>query len=115
ALAPVISGVAGLNTIKPRALSVAGRPGTFDPASGRMKPAADNELVGPHPEYTLGSGTSASPYVLLVVPGDAATIYNTPNSFNANFSTGTAYKGTGVVIGIAGDGAIKGATVAAYR
>ncbi len=115
ALVPVIAGVAGLNTIKPRALSVAGRPGTFDPASGRMKPAADNELVGPHPEYTLGSGTSVNPYVLLVVPGDAATIYNTPNSFNANFSTGTAYKGTGVVIGIAGDAAIKGATVAAYR
>ncbi len=116
ALAPVVSGVAGLNTIKPRALSVAARPGTFDPVAGRVKPAADNELVGPHPEYTLGSGTSSSPYVFLVVPGDAATIYNTPNTFNANFSSGgTAYKGTGVVIGIAGDAVINANTVVLYR
>ena len=117
ALAPVVSGVAFLNTLRPKPHSIARGGGMFDPATGRMKLASPDKMPGPRADLTLGGGTGASPYVLLVVPGDAATIYDTPNStLNANFpSGGTAYTGTGVTIGIGGDAVIKPTTVASYR
>ncbi len=45
----------------------------------------------------------------------ALPINDTPNSYNANFSSGTSYTGAGVTIGIGGDALILGSTVAAYR
>ncbi len=116
ALAPVISGVAFLNTLKATPHSISRGSGMFDPSTGRMKLASPERMTGPHPELTLGGGTTANPYLLLIVPGDAATIYDTPNSFNLNFpSTGTSYTGKGVTIGIGGDAAIKATTVASFR
>jgi len=111
ALAPVISGVAQLNTIRPRPYNVPGRPGQFDPATHRLVPVAGPAAA--RPELTTGSSGS---YTLFVVPADAATIYDTPNSLNANFaSTGTSYDGTGVTIGIVGDALIQAGTVVDYR
>ena len=114
ALAPVISGVARLNTIRPRPHLVRGGSGFFDPSSGRMRatPAASK---GPRAGPTLGTGASnGPPYSLYIMPGDAATIYDTPNSvLNANFASGgTNYTGNGVKIGIGGDAAIIAGTVA---
>jgi subtilase family serine protease len=113
ALAPVISGVAQLNTIRPRPYSVPARPGQFDPASHRLVPV-NGSSSGPEPAFTVGS---APPYSFFMVPADAATIYDTPNSFNANFTSagGTAYDGTGVTIGIVGDALIQASTVVDYR
>ena len=113
ALAPVISGIAQLNTIRPKAHNVPGRPGQFDPELHKLVPTSP-PFSGPSPDLTLGSIGS---FALYVVPADAATIYNTPNStLNANFASGaTSYTGTGVTIGLVGDALIQTATVLDYR
>jgi subtilase family serine protease len=112
ALAPVISGVAQLNTIRPRPYNVPGRAGRFDPASHRLVPVEGSSTVM-RPELTTGSAGS---YNLYLVAADAATIYDTPNSFNANFaSSGTSYTGSGVTIGVVGDALIQASTVVDYR
>jgi trimeric autotransporter adhesin len=111
ALAPVISGISQLDTIRPHPHSVRGRTGTYD-AQQKHFVSADNYASVPTPFLTTGSGTS---YDLYVVAGDAATIYDTPNGLNANFHTGTSYTGSGVTIGIGGDAVIQGTTVADYR
>jgi subtilase family serine protease len=115
ALANVVKGVARLNTIRPRPHSVHGSPGRTNPETGRLEPLNADSVSGARPNLTLGSGTTNDPYVLYMVPGDAATIYNTPNSFNANFSSGTSYTGSGVIIGIGGDATINASTVQNYR
>ena len=114
ALAPLVSGIAQLNTIRPRPHNALGRMGTYDPQQKHLIPA-DSYASSPTPFFTTGGGTSSDPYFLYLVPGDAATIYDTPNSFNARFSSGTSYNGTGVTIGIGGDALIQGSTVAEYR
>ncbi len=113
ALAPVVSGIGQLNTIRPSPHHVAGNMGKYDPELKRLVRAVTSS--GPTPFLTGGSGTPSNPFDLFVVPGDAATIYNSPNSFNAGFSSGTSYTGTGVTIGIGGDATIQGSTVADYR
>ena len=112
ALAPVISGIAQLNTIQPKPHSVPGSLGQFDPASHRLLPAGGSSAA-PRPDLTTGTAGS---YSLYLVPADAATIYDTPNSLNANFASGAStYDGTGVTIGIGGDALIQAATVVNYR
>lgn len=88
ALAPVVAGLASLNSFKPMAHSVRGPGGVYDPQTQMIRP-----------EYTTGNTTNG--YYIYVGPSDAAIIYNTPTSFNPNHS-GTLYDGTGVTIGIAG-------------
>ncbi|HEY1208836.1 MAG TPA: S53 family peptidase [Terracidiphilus sp.] len=121
ALANVVKGVAHLNTIRPRPHSVHGSPGRINPETGRLEPANAAEAVGPRVNLTTGSGTTVSPYILWMVPADAATIYDTPNTFNANFS-GTACgsssgcTGAGVKIGVGGVATIgTGSIVQTYR
>ena len=88
-LAPVIGGVAALNDFKPAPSLVKGPSARWDPQLHRFSP----ELTG----------TISGAQYLFVGPGDAATIYNTPNSLNTHFPSGqTTYDGTGVTIGIAG-------------
>jgi trimeric autotransporter adhesin len=117
ALAPVISGVARLNTMQPKPQHVMGKMGLNDPDTGRLQATSQAALRGPRANLTTGSGTAADPYTLFLVPGDAATIYDTPNSvLNASYpSTSTSYTGTGITIGIGGDATINPATVASYR
>ncbi len=82
ALSAVVSGVAGLNTIRPKAHNVPGSIGKFDPASRQLVPA---QLQSPSASPDLTTGSNGS-YFLYVVPSDAATIYNTPNTLNANYA-----------------------------
>jgi hypothetical protein len=115
ALAGVVSGVARLNTIRPRPQHVANRLGKYDPATHRLKAAQPFQSRRPRAQMTTGSGTISDPYMLFMVPGDAATIYDSPNSLNAAFTTGTSITGSGVTIGVGGDAVIQGSTVASYR
>ena len=110
ALAPVVKGVAHLNTIRPKPQSVLGSQGKFNPETKRLEPADTGLAAEARPNLTSTGGN-----FLYMVPGDAATIYDTPNSYNARFSNGTSYNGAGVHIGIGGDAAIDASIVESYR
>jgi subtilase family serine protease len=113
ALASVISGVASLNTIRPKHHHAGGAMGKFDAGLGRMVPVSSEAMGIAKPQLTTGS---VSNYVLYVVPGDAAVIYNTPNrALNPAFVPGPSYSGLGVTIGIAGRAEIQQSTVQSYR
>jgi subtilase family serine protease len=115
ALAPVVIGISHLNTIRPLPHHIAGPTGTINHETQRLMPVRDAKSTLPRADFTGGSGTADDPYFLYIVPGDAATIYDTPNStFNANY-TGTNYTGSGVTIGIGGDAAILASTVVNFR
>ncbi len=89
ALAGTVAGVSSLNDFKPQPHNIPGPAGKWNSAQHRFTP-----------EITV---TSNGNHYLFVGPGDAATIYDSPNSFNSHFVSGeTAYDGTGVTIGIAG-------------
>jgi hypothetical protein len=103
ALAPVVAGVAPLNDFRPKSHAKFGGTGKYDEQSHTIKP-----------DLTLFD-SSGNPY-LYVVPADAATIYDTPNTnLNAKYTSGTTYDGTGITIGIAGDSNITMQDVANYR
>jgi trimeric autotransporter adhesin len=101
ALTPVVAGVAKLNDFNPRSHAV------------RVPGGAHNAAMSsPRPAYTVGSSTTG--YTIFLGPADAATIYDTPTTFNANHS-GSLYDGTGATIGIAGDSNIDITQNANYR
>ncbi len=104
ALAPVVAGLASLNNFFPKTQHSKPLPGKYDKATGKLVPL-----------LTIGSGTSTDPYLLFVVPGDAATIYDTPNALNTNFTGSASYTGANVTIGIAGDSNISTSDVDYYR
>lgn len=101
ALAPVVAGFASLNSFRPRAHYIVGPRGMMD--------AQKNIVV---PAYT--NTDAYGDYYIYLSPADAATIYNTPTTLNANLS-GAAYDGTGVTIGVAGDSNINLTENAGYR
>jgi hypothetical protein len=123
ALASVVTGVAQLNSIHPRPHHTSGSAGRYDSETKRLVALTDalktsgssGARISARPSLTGGTGTADEPYTLYLVPGDAATIYDTPNSLNTNFSSGTSYTGTGVTIGVIGDAVIQSATVVDYR
>lgn len=103
ALAPVVAGVASLNDFHPRSHAIKGPSAHMDPQTRTIKP-----------DFTLFDNNN-NPF-LYMVPADAATVYDTPNKqLNANFSSSTSYDGTGVTIGIVGDGNINSADITNYR
>jgi hypothetical protein len=111
ALAPVVKGVAHLNTIRPRPQSHRVSRSIFNPHSKLLN--SDDSTPANRPR--AGLTESACENFLYMTPSDAATIYDTPNSFNANFTSGTSYTGSGVNIGIGGDATITASIVGTYR
>ena len=103
ALAPLVSGVASLNDFgKPRSYLVPGPKGKWNPTQHSFEP-----------ELTVTSGGTN---YLFVAPGDAATIYDAPDSFNTKLQAGqTAYDGTGVTIGIVTNSDLNYDSFANYR
>ena len=101
ALSPVVAGLASLNSFKPKAQYIRGPSGVYDAKTHTITPT-----------YTIGDSTDG--YYIFLGPADAATIYDTPTALNPNLS-GTAYDGTGVTIGIAGDSNIDVTQNANYR
>lgn len=101
ALAPLIAGFAEMNDFTPTA--------QFARAASRVAETAGGK---PQPDYTVGSASNG--YQIYVGPADAATIYDIPNRLNAHLA-GSAYDGSGVAIGIAGDSNIDVTQNAHYR
>lgn len=114
ALSSVVSGVTHLSTLKPRPFYQLGRPGKYDSESKSLRPVSSTTSSLLHPQLTY---TSSSDYYLYLVPGDAATIYNTPNTtLNANYTSGTSYTGSGITIGTVGDAYLSTTTpITNYR
>ena len=108
ALVPVIAGVAHLNTVPLRPQHVKGVAAKFDSQQHRFVPAASKI----NPNYTVDLDGFPN---LVMVPADAATIYDTPNSFNSKFTGTTSYTGAGVTIGIMGQSSIDPTLVQNYR
>jgi subtilase family serine protease len=109
ALAPVVSGITHLNNIPLKPQHVAAAPAKFDSQKHRFVPASSKL----HGQYTANLGDG---YNLVMVPADAATIYDTPNStLNGNFTGATSYTGAGVTIGVMGQSAIDLTLVQNYR
>jgi hypothetical protein len=100
ALAPVISGIIGLDDFFPKPATSAQSRANYDRQTHAAKPQTT----------TTGGGS-----LLYVGPSDAAAIYDTPNRLNANFKGGQAYTGSGVTIAVVSDGNIDPGVVAAYR
>jgi trimeric autotransporter adhesin len=107
ALATVVTGVARLSTYAPISHRAKSRPGMFQPGSGFTPTDSASRI--PQPELT-----TSGPF-LWITPADAATMYDTPNSYNAAFSSGASYTGQGVTIGIGGVADINPSTVVNYR
>ncbi|HEV2213939.1 MAG TPA: Ig-like domain repeat protein, partial [Terracidiphilus sp.] len=100
ALTPVVAGVSSLNSMKPVANNHRGPSGVFDARTQTIRPSYTVPVTGG--------------YVIYLGPADAATVYDTPTSLNPKLS-GTAYDGTGVTIGIAGDSNVNLTQIANYR
>jgi len=116
ALAGVVKGVAHLNTIRPRPQFVRGNAGRVNQQTGRIEQASDVSANKPRAGLTDTSGGD----FLYIVPADAATIYDTPNAFNAKYSgtgcgSSSGCTGAGVKIGIGGDATIIASIVGTYR
>ncbi len=101
ALAPVVAGIASMNSLKPKAQFIRGPSGKYDAQTHTITPT-----------YTIGNTTAG--YYIFLGPADAATIYDTPTTLNANRSI-AGYDGSGVTIGIAGDSNIDITQNANYR
>ena len=101
ALAPVIAGVGPLNNFHAEPPLVMGPRGQYNATTHSIQRA-----------FTLSSNGTP---ILFVDPADAATIYDTPNSLNGNFSGSTSYDGSGVNIGIAGVSDLTLSDVENYR
>ena len=101
-LASVVGGIANLNDFKPRPNIVRGPHGKWNASNHRFQPELTLSLQGSN--------------YLFVVPGDAATIYDSPNSLNTSLASGQAtYDGTGVTIGVVGDTNVDLTHVGYYR
>lgn len=112
ALSAVVRGVTHLNTIQPKPQFVRGPAGMMDPQTKRLVRADSTANGKAKPELT----DAGSSNMLFITPGDAATIYDTPNTaLNANYSAGANYTGAGVKIGIGGTTVILANTVQSYR
>ncbi len=102
ALAPIVAGIAGLNDFKPHP-QLRAAPSTIWKAS--------NQRFTP----SLTASLNGAPYLLLG-PGDAATIYNSPNGFNKAWPPGQApLDGTGIDIGLVENVLIDFAPVQNYE
>lgn len=107
ALATVVSGIAHMNSLTPRPHSHRGQAVQFSTEKNRFE---TESMSGVNPSMTSTGG------YLYMVAADAATMYNTPNSYNLNFSGSNSYTGSGVKIAIAGDAQLTTLTpVTNYR
>ncbi|HKR28744.1 MAG TPA: protease pro-enzyme activation domain-containing protein, partial [Acidobacteriaceae bacterium] len=102
ALAPVVAGVAPLNDFRPKPGVVQGPRSHYDTAAHRIQP-----------DLTLQDQNKNN--YLVLVPADAATIYDAPNSALNTAYGGTKYDGTGVKLGIVGVSNIEMQDIVNYR
>ncbi len=109
ALAPVIAGVSPLNDFRPRPMHELRGRVEKTPATGEVHTV---QSAAARPALT---DTSSSTPFLALGPADAATIYDSPNSMNKNYTGSTQLTGTGVNIGTVNDSDLPVADYMNYR
>ncbi len=110
ALAPVVRGIASLNDFHPTSQAI--RAAHAQPQTARSGLSPQLTVYGP---TTFGSQLGGNPnYDMYYLPaaGDAAVIYDTPNSAMNPAYSGTTLTGSGVTIGIIGDSNLSSAAIA---
>ncbi|MGC2614612.1 MAG: protease pro-enzyme activation domain-containing protein, partial [Terracidiphilus sp.] len=112
ALAPVIRGIVALNDFRPKSQAIRG-PHATHTAQGQdsNRPRSQLTVYGP---TQWGQPLAGSPnYDVYFLPGagDAAVIYDTPNSAMNPAYKGTTWTGAGVTIGIAADSNLSAAAI----
>ena len=110
ALAPVVAGLSPLNDFRATAQHVLGGRSQVRHTAGGSLEVLPGKLRGATP--LLADTTQTT---LFVTPANAATIYDSPNSFNKAYSGGTQETGSGVSIGIAGYSDLATADYLNYR
>jgi hypothetical protein len=100
ALAPVVLGVSPLNDFHAKPMHTQPIGHTVTAQAGHLKVVSDaSGSVKPQLTATDSQGDN----ILLLAPGDAATIYDSPNTLNKAYTGTNAQTGTGVNIGLVGD------------
>jgi hypothetical protein len=115
-LAPVVRGIASLNDFHPKSqalraghASLKSRNDGLSPELTVYGPTKFGGLLGGYPNYDM---------YYLPAAGDAAKIYDTPNTAMNPTYSGTTWTGSGVTIGIVGDSNLSAAAmgdIANYR
>jgi len=107
AIAPVVSGVLGLNDFRLKSRMTKPFPLQRDPSNGRLAPAEPQARSQPsifRPEYTQAAGAN-----YYVAPGDFATIYNSTPLLTSGIN------GSGVSIAIVARSNILPSDIVTYR
>jgi subtilase family serine protease len=101
AIAPIVRGIASLNDFQPKSQAIRAGHATYKSKGDSQRP--ELTVYGP---TSFGGQLSGNPnYDVYYLPaaGDAAKIYDAPNSAMNSTYSGTTWTGSGVTIGIAGD------------
>jgi hypothetical protein len=99
ALAPVVLGLSPLNDFRPKPMHTQPVGKTVAATRGHLKVVSSEASQGT-PQLTV---TSDNSNFLLLAPGDAATIYDSPNTLNTAYKGSNNETGSGVNIGLVGD------------
>jgi hypothetical protein len=112
ALAPVVLGVSPLNDFHPTPMHTRPIQHTVMAQGGHLKVVSESVgSVKPQLTATDSNGDN----ILLLAPGDAATIYDSPNTLNSAYTGSTPQTGSGVNIGLVGDSDLPLADYLNYR
>jgi subtilase family serine protease len=116
ALAPVVRGIAALNDFRPQAQAVRGGHASFKSKGQGLSP--ELTVYGPSTWGSITGGSANYDMYFLPAAGDAAKIYDTPNTAMNPAYSGATWTGSGVTIGIVGDSNLSAAAlsdIAHYR
>ncbi len=109
ALALVVAGVARLNDFHSKPQHVLQGSVQVQRQAGRLQAVAETSTT---PLLTRPIGKST---YLFLTPGDAATIYDSPNVFNSNYKGTSQQTGAGVNLGLVGNSDLQVADYLNYR
>ena len=119
ALAPAIRGIVSLNDFRPQSQAIRGPHATHAAEGANSnRPRAQLTVYGPTQWGDPVAGEPNYDVYFLPAAGDAAVIYDTPNSAMNPAYKGTTWTGAGVTIGIAADSNLSAnaiADIANYR
>jgi hypothetical protein len=116
ALAPVVRGIASLNDFHPKSQAIRAGHASFQSRGEGLSP--ELTVYGPSTWGSITGGSYNYDMYYLPAAGDAAKIYDSPNTAMNSAYSGTTWTGSGVTIGIVGNSNLSSVAVtdiARYR